>query len=450
MIRLSRWFAAVLALVVVAPLAGAQGLRDRFNDLFVFGSGGVQLFLPGSADPNNPESVQAHGAHFIPASVGANGAIIAFISNAIAASAANAPISAASSGTTFRFEGGVPVAIAGSAGPVFAERAQTIGKGRVFAGLNRSSAHYTSLRGVPLDDMRLIFTHENVTESASPGCSATNGGNCDQMGVPRLENDLMLFNLSLDVTASVTSFFVAYGLTDRIDVSFAVPLVSVSMNGRSSAEVVPFGGPPAVHFFAGTPDAPTLSASRSISGSATGLGDIAARVKVNLSQNERRGVGLLVDARFPTGSEDDLLGAGSASTRALAILSGRYGDFSPHVNAGFVIRTGEDQHNAMLTTLGFDHLLTPWATLAVDMLAELQAGDSKYELPGAVNYHTPFTRSVNPSPIPDTRDNKIDGSIGVKVKAWRDMLAVVNTIVPLNRGGIRPNMLWTFGIEQSF
>jgi hypothetical protein len=166
---------APVALLAFATPSAAQGLRAQFTDLFVFGSGGVQLFLPGTADPNNPATTQAHGSHFIPASVDANGALISFLGNAIATSAARTPISAASSGTTFRFVDGAPVATSVSSGPLFAERSQTLGKGRVFVGFNRNAASYSSLRGVPLNDLRLIFTHQNVTEASSPGCSAAQG-----------------------------------------------------------------------------------------------------------------------------------------------------------------------------------------------------------------------------------------------------------------------------------
>src|SRR3970040_247268 len=68
-----------------------------------------------------------------------------------------------------------------------------------------------SLRGVPLNDIRLIFTHQNVTETSSPGCSAAQAADCNLMGVPRLENDIMLFAVALDVNVAVTSFFVSYG-----------------------------------------------------------------------------------------------------------------------------------------------------------------------------------------------------------------------------------------------
>ena len=438
-----------LATISALPLT-AQGLRDKFSELFVFGSGGVQLFLPGSADPSNPASIRQHGKHFIPASVDANGSLIAFLSNAISRSAADAPVSAASSGTTFRFEGGVPVPTSVSAGPLFAERAPTLGRGRVFVGFNRNEAHYVSLRGVPLNDIRLIFTHQNVTNAESPGCDSIAGGDCRLMGIPKLENDIMTFRLALDVDVTVSSFFLTYGLLDKLDLSFELPIVSASLAGSSDAEIVPFGGPPAAHFFTGTPENPVLHASKSIRGSATGLGDVAARLKLNLSQSARSDFSVLVDARFPTGSVEDLLGSGHFSARALAIVSSRFGAFTPHANVGYLVRTGASQNDAFLTTVGFDHVMAPWATLALDLISEFQVGANKLKLPGTVRYDAPFKRTVEPSSIPDIRDEIINASVGMKFKTVGELTTVVNAIVPLNRAGLRPNLLWTFGLEYGF
>ncbi len=438
------------AVLCAASSLRAQGLREQFTNLFVFGSGGVQLFLPGTADPNNPASTQAHGSHFIPATVGANGALISFLGNAIASSAARTPISAASSGTTFRFVDGAPVATSVSAGPLFAERAQTLGKGRVFVGFNRNAARYSSLRGVPLDDIRLIFTHQNVTETSSPGCSAIQSANCDLMGVPRLENEIMLFHVALDVDVVVTSFFVTYGLGDKIDLSFALPVVSASLLGTSNAEIVPFGGPPAVHFFAGTETIPVLNASGSVNGSATGIGDVSTRLKVSVNQTERTGFAVLLDMRFPTGSEEDLLGTGHLSAAAIAVLSSRFADFSPHTNIGFLYRSGETENHALLATVGFDHLLAPWATFAADIVSEFQIGANKLVLPGVVNYQSPYARRIVPSSVPEMRDNLVNASFGLKFRTIGELTTVANAIVPLNRAGLRSNVLWSLGAEFTF
>lgn len=442
-----------LALLGVAIAAAgpvhAQGLREKFGALFTFGPGGVPLFLAGTAGDTSA-SVRQHGDHFIPASVSANGSLISFLSDAISGSASNAPVSAASSGTTFRFEGGVPVATSISAGPLFAERATTLGRGRVFVGFNRNSAHYTSIRGVPLNDVRLIFTHENVTDAESPGCSAIEKADCKLMGVPRLENDIMLFNLSLDVNVTVSSFFLSYGLRDDLDISFALPIVSADLSGTSNAELVPFGGPPVKHYFAGTADNPVLHASTATQGSATGIGDVAARVKWNVNRSARSELALLVDARFPTGSVEDLLGSGHFSARGLAVVSARFGAFTPHANVGYLARTGSSENDGLLATAGFDHLMAPWATLAIDLISEFQVGGNKLKLPRTVTYDAPFKRSIEPSAIPEIRDDVINASFGMKFRTVGELTGVVNTIVPLNRAGLRPSLLWTFGLEYGF
>src|SRR5258706_371212 len=78
-------FAALGFLVLATPSVRAQGLRSKINQLFIFGSGDDPLFLSGSADPSNPASIRAHGAHFIPSAVSQNGSLISFLTTAIAA-----------------------------------------------------------------------------------------------------------------------------------------------------------------------------------------------------------------------------------------------------------------------------------------------------------------------------------------------------------------------------
>ena len=439
-----------LLLASPSPSLEAQGLRGKFSQLFVFGPGGLELFLPGSADPSNPASVQVHGKHFIPSSVDANGSLISFISNAISGAAANAPSSAASSGTTFRFEGGVPVPTSVSSGPVFGERAPTLGRGRVFVGFNSSRAHFASIRGVDMHDIKFTFTHQNVTSATSPGCDSIAGGDCRLMGVPKLENDVMDFRMMLDVDVTVNAFTMTYGLTDRLDLSFELPLVTVDLSGSSYAQMVPFGGPPAAHFFGGTPDKPILDASQAVSGHATGMGDVAARLKISVSHSARSAFSLLVDARFPTGNTEDLLGAGYFTARGLAIVSARFGAFTPHANVGYTARGGPLRNDAVLATVGFDHLMAPWATLAADLLTEFQIGANKLRLPGVVTYDAPFKRTVLPTTMPDIRDDLINASFGFKFRTFGDLTAVTNAIVPLNRPGLRSNVLYTFGLEYGF
>ena len=187
-----------------------------------------------------------------------------------------------------------------------------------------------------------------------------------------------------------------------------------------------------------------------MAGSATGIGDVAVRVKVNVTQSERTMFALLTDVRFPTGSADDLLGSGHVAVRGLGVLSARFGAFSPHANIGVLLRNTESLNDAVLATVGFDHLMAPWATLAVDLVSELQVGANKVLLPGTVTYDVPFRRTMRPTSIANSRDDIVNGSVGVKLQTREGVTVVLNTLWPLNRGGLRPNVLWTAGVEYNF
>ena len=438
----------VVALLACALPAHGQGLRSRISELFIFGRGTDPLFLTGSGDPNNDASLRAHGSHFIPSANAQNGSLIGFLIDAIGGSIANVPIGATSGSETFQFVNGVPVRTSTSAGPIFAERAQTMGKGRTLVGAGRSGFDFRSLRGVPMNNVQLSFTHENVDY---PGCDAENGGaNCKLMGVPGRENDVINLALNLDLRVEVTTLYATFGVSDRIDVGIVLPLVNTELRGESNAQIVPFGGTTALHFFAGTAANPTLGASRVVSGSAFGIGDVALRAKFLVSESRGANLALLGDVRFPTGDAADLLGAGSFAARGLAVLSGRVGDLSPHANVGYLYRAGGTKNGAVLATAGFDDEIVKGVTLAADVVSELQVGHSKLTLPGPVQIQAPFRRTVTPTTIPDTRDDIVSGSFGFKFTASKTMTIVTNALMPLNTGGLRSNLILTGALEYSF
>lgn len=440
-----RFWWTLVGLTLAAGSLPAQGLRDKIAQLFIFADGKDPLFLGGTAGSDSATAL--HADHFVPAAVADNGTLISFVGTALSQSVANLPVSATSGGVTFRFEGGVPVATSASPGPVFGERALTLGRGRGFIGVNVNRLHFETLRGVSMSGIQMTFTHENVTGAQ---CDSIVGASCTPYGVPTHENDVIALHLALDIDMTVTSFFVSFGLLDRMDIGVVLPIVSTSLRGTSDAQIVPFGGTTAQHFFGGTAADPQLSTSRFVEGSATGIGDVAARVKVNVTQSPRTNFSLLGDVRFPTGSEDDLLGSGHLAARGLGILSARFGAFTPHANIGFLFRSGDLQNNAVLATVGFDHVMAPWATMAVDLVSELQVGDSKLRLPGTVTYDLPFRRTLQPTNIPNQRDDLINGSFGFKFVTGAGITVVTNTLWPLNRGGLRPNVLWTAGLEYNF
>src|SRR5437763_16004085 len=399
-----RYLWSLVGLTLAVSSLDAQGLRDKISELFIFTAGQDPLFLGGTAGSDSATAL--HADHFIPAARDENGSLISFISNAISGNVANLPVSATSGGSTFRFEGGVPVRTSVSPGPVFAERAQALGRGRVFVGANVNRMHFTSLRGVRLDGIEMTFTHQNVT---GPACDSLVGSSCAPYGVPAHENDVIALRLALDLDMTVTSFFVSFGLLDKVDIGVVVPIVSASLRGTRDARIIPFGGTTAQHFFGGTGANPQLATYRFVDGSATSVGDIAVWARITVTQSDRSTFALLGDVRFPTGSEADLLGSGHLAARGLGILSARFGAFSPHTNIGYLFQSGAFQNNAVLATVGFDHLMAPWATLAVDVVSQLQVGETKLRLPGPVTYDSPFRRTIDVTNIPNTRDDQING-----------------------------------------
>jgi len=424
--RLTAFGLATLALTA-GPLAAQGTLRDQLTALFTFGDCGLPLCL--DVDP------EFHGQHFIPANQTGNQAVLAFLDAAIGRSVANLPLSATSSGVLFTFEGGVPVARSLSAGPIFAERAQTLGGGRLHVGLNVTGLRYQEIRGVALDNVILNFSHEDVTG--------------DGLGQPELENDVIQVHFGIDMSVYAASLLLTWGMLDFIDIGVAVPMVRTSLAGGSVAQIFPFGSTPA-HRFAGTATDPLLQTAEGASGTATGIGDIAGRLKIKLAQTGPVGYAVIGDVRFPSGDEENFLGAGDLSWRAMAIVSGRWSEFSPHLNAGYLARTGDLDNDAILTTLGFDQLIGSWATLAIEFIGQWQVGESKLVLPGPIHYVSPFERTIPSSNIPASRDDVIAGSLGFKARLTGGVTLLGNTLVPLGHGGVQPGVVWTAGVEYTF
>jgi hypothetical protein len=430
--RIRRIIAGVVLTVAAIPAADAQqrGVRGRIAELLSFGSCGAPLCLDNSVNATN-----GHGMHFIPDIIAHNGAIVDFLAEAIAANASNLPLSATGSGVTFRFVGGLPVRTSTSLGPVFGERAQTLGRGRVVVGANMSALNFTSLRGVPLDELTLNFSHDDVDP---PG-----------LGRPLRENDVLQVKLDLNVNLLVSTFFTTWGISDAVDIGIAVPLVHTSLTGRSVGQFIPFGIPTS-HFFAGDSANPVLTARAATFGDATGVGDIALRMKANLRSDDRFALAVLTDARLPTGDEDDLTGSGHFALRGLLIASARLGSVSPHINLGHELRTGRGRSDAIHATAGFDQPMSDWATLAVDVISEWHVGGGGLRLPQAVHIEFPVERHVVPTNIPNMKDHRVHGSFGMKFRVLGGPILVANALVPLRRGGMESRLVWTIGLDGNF
>jgi len=420
---------AVVLLFLLCPASPlhAQSMRDRVSQLFTFGDCGQPLCLEVNAD--------FHGNHYIPSVAQGEDNLLAFLTSAIGTAVGNVPFSAATSGVSFTFGAGAPVATAVSPGPIFAERAQTLGQGVLFMGATFNGIAFDNIRGVPLGDINFVFPHENVSDPA--------------LGAPTFENDIIEVTTDLELNLLIASFSASYGVTDRIDIGVSLPIVRASLSGTSRAEFEHYPGAASPHFF-GTDANRSLIATSAASGDALGIGDVGGRLKVNIVQDESRGIAIVGDVRLPTGDEDDFLGTGATTVRVLGVASARFNDLTPHINAGYLHTTDATLPNRVLATAGFDYLVSERVTLAGDLLTSFEADDARRRLPAPVVYTAPEVRTVPLTRIPEKADNFIDASFGGKFDAGAGFRLVANVLFPLTDAGVRPTALWTVGVERTF
>ncbi|MEP6832754.1 MAG: hypothetical protein ABJB74_05135 [Gemmatimonas sp.] len=399
----------------------SNSLRSHVADLFRFGECGEALCLQVNA--------AVHGLHYTPSAQGATASLINFFTDAIGSSVSNIPISSSSGSVTFSMLGTEAVKSTVSSGPIFAERARTIGRGRLVGGLNVTSLQYKTFRGLPLNELEFNFTHQNVGSEV--------------YGEPEFENDIIQVGAKIDLNLLVTTASFTYGLLDNLDIGVVIPIVHAGMHGTSLATVFPFGAT-SPHFF-GTDENRSETSTGTTNGSSIGLGDVAARAKLNLT-NDRK-FAIFGDVRLPTGDADEFRGSGAVSVRALGVYSTQYRDMSPHANVGVLVRTGDTQKNAFLTTLGFDQLVSESLTFAADLLAEVQLGDNVLAAPEPVVITSPFNRSITPTNLPSSKDHVVSTALGFKYKSRNGVTAFLNALVPVRAGSLQPAVTWTTGLE---
>ena len=427
-----RALSSFVAVALLVPrLSSAQTLREDIQNLFKFGSCAQPLCLSLTGPTN------LHQNHFLGSAVAANGDLIAFLYGAVGQTLGSIPISATTSGATFRFVNGAPVATATSAGPIFAERAQTLGRGALLVGFNTTRIGFDHLRGTSLKGLSFNFSHQDVAQKG--------------LGDLGFEYDYINVRPSLSLTLQSTAVFATYGVTDRFDVGVAVPVVYASLKGSSTAAIQNVTGTVSgQHYFGTNPASPQYTASTSVSGSQAGIGDIAVRAKASVVEGQNVGFSVLGDVRLPTGDNANFTGTGELAIRALGILSGRFGNFSPHLNGGYAFRGGTSQQDAGLITAGFDQLVGAKTTIALDLMSEIVTGTSPLTLPEQITFAGTHPGTLAATNIPDRTDNIVNLSAGAKFNLSGTML-VVNGIFPLSNGGLQARSgIYTLGLEHTF
>jgi hypothetical protein len=213
---------------------------------------------------------------------------------------ATLPTVSSSTGFSYRMDrdlGGTVVRSSASFGPFYVERSLTAGTLHPAFAAAYQETRFDKIDGQSLSDGTLVATASRFSGQANPFDVETVA--------------IRLRSRTLTLSTNV-------GVTDRLDISAALPLVRLTLEGER------------VDTLRGTP---SLQATARVD--ASGIGDLAVRAKYNVLRRGGNGLAIGVETRLPTGAEENLFGSGEMSLRPRVIGSVENGPISLHSELGY-------------------------------------------------------------------------------------------------------------------
>jgi hypothetical protein len=310
----------------------------------------------------------------------------------------------------YRFNSGLGTVERASAsfGSFFTERSLTAGRGQSAVGVSLRTAGFRSLDGRDLRDGRFLTTANQFRDESQPFDIET---------------------LTLELESRVLTFTGTVGVTDRLDVSAAVPVVSLSLAGN---RVNTYRGDRVVQ---ATADA-----------AATGLGDIAVRAKYGLIHARSGGVAIAGELRLPTGHEEDLLGAGATTFSALLVGSAERGPVGYHGNVSV-------SGGGLSDELAYRGAVTVNPTERITLVGEL-LGRRLGDAGRIIAMRAPHPTILNVDTIrlvpEDTSVSTASVVFGAKWNVSGTWILAGHVSRPVTESGLRSGMVTLIGLDYAF
>ncbi len=320
------------------------------------------------------------------------------------------PVSSTGGGFTFQYDSELEVftRTTDSLGPIFAERATTLGEKKINFGFSYTYIDYSKLQGKDLHNLKSIVFLDQKQK----------------------DKNLLQLDFDVNVKSNLFSFYGTYGITDRWDISMLVPVLQVQFDVDSAARILNRtrekgqGGKTLGYSF---DSGETIGDS--VSGASTGIGDIFLRSKYNLFTSEWIDFTSALDVKLQTGNESELLGTGRTSIKPFLVFSKSISRFTPHLNLGYEFNSGSEGQDRIVYTTGADYGFgkgNNHFSISSDFLGRHKVENA------------------------DVGNNMIDFSTGFKWSPRSGMLVFVNVQVPLNEDGLRADWIPTAGYELNF
>jgi len=332
------------------------------------------------------------------------------ISNALLANLATLPVTSTSGAFVYRLNPslGTVERATETLGPVFIDRALTSGTGAGSIGLSFQHMHFTALDGRNLRDGSLVTTANRFVDEAAP------------FDVDRL---------TLNLDADVATLYGNVGIGNLIDLSGAVPLVWLRMDGTR------------INTYRGTNYTQAAASARAV-----GFADVLLRAKVNVFADEGLGLGAAVDVRLPTGRKEDLLGTGKTSVRFSGLGSLEGARTSAHANLGVAFGGLADEIDYGIALAS---AMSPQMTISIDALGRWV--NTPGDITDVSQMHPTLAGVETLRLLPGTTDLKTFAiAPGFKWNVGDTWVLVANVGVPLLKGGLRAPLLPFAALEYSF
>lgn len=319
------------------------------------------------------------------------------------------PISSPASGFTYRLDPtiGASVRSSTSFGPLFLERSLTSGKRRTSFTVAFTEASFHTIDGRNLRDGTLVATASRLSGDAAPFDSET---------------------LTLRMSSRTMTVSGLVGVTDRLDVSAALPFVRVTFTGER------------IDTYRGTALTQALA-----TGTASGPGDLVIRAKYNVHRQGGGGLAVAGEARLATGDSGNLLGGGRNVIAPSIIGSIERGRIAVHGNLGYAMGgpSRELAFGAAVTFAGTSRL-----TLVGEFLARrLGAGGRLIEV---VEPH-PQLIGIETVRLSATPQSSLRALIvgGVRWNAATNWLVNASVLRPVSTAGLNARWVGSVTIDYS-
>jgi len=363
----------------------------------------------------------------IPTALHTTSATFNFFNEAFGTQVSQLPLATPASGYIFTFDKslGVYTASNESFGPILTERAETIGRHKLYVAFTYQHFGFSEIDGTDLKNVPIVFAFPSVL------------------------NPSVLTATTNRVDAKIDQYaaFASFGLTSRVDVSVAIPFERVSMGVSSKGTE-----------YSTTSNA-TASFQEFLPGSASGIGDVVLAAKGTVFKGGRFGLALGTEVRLPSGDERNFLGSGAVGVKPYVALS-RKGRVAPHFDLGYqwngdsFLAKDQNGKEQQLPTYfaysgGADIGVSKRLTVVADLLGQGFFNAPQISSPRSVsipNQTGPFT-SVEPLTGSYNADNL---GLGVKISPIGHLLITANALIKLNDGGMRSKVVPMVGLSYSF